>query len=349
MPAALFDPAEADEFVALVKADLHLHLVGSAAPHTVAALAAAHPEAGVPAELEALRSFYVFRDFDHFLRVYTAVSNLIRSPEDIVTLVTGLADDLAQQGTPYAEVTVTPCAHRRAGIAPRELAAALELGAGHARNERGIELGFVYDISTFDGEEGAQLTLEAALRHPPVGLVGFGLGGPEIGIRRADFAPYFAKARAAGLHSVPHAGESVGPSEIYAALDLLGAERIGHGIAAASDQVLLTRLADEGVPLEVCPSSNVATGVVGSLAEHPLPRLLEAGIPVVLCSDDPPMFDTNLPEEYRAHGTCSGLGTTSFASSPVAASRRALPLRSSSTGSSGTGRRTRHCPAVRAS
>lgn len=291
--------ATADDLVALPKADLHLHLVGSAAPRTVAMLAARHPDAGVPSELEALRAAYAFTDFAHFLRVYGAVSGLVRTPDDLVTLVTGLADDCAAQGTAYAEVTVTPFTHERAGIPAAELAAALELGARRAREEAGVELAFVYDISAGDGEAGARATLAAALRHPPVGLVGFGLGGPEEGVRRADYAPYFAAARAAGLHSIPHAGESVGPSEVAAALDALGAERIGHGIAAADDDRLLARLRDEGVTLEICLSSNVATGVVATLAEHPLPRLLEAGVPVVLGSDDPPMFATSLLEEYR--------------------------------------------------
>jgi aminodeoxyfutalosine deaminase len=138
-----------------------------------------------------------------------------------------------------------------------------------------------------------------ALHHPPAALVGFGLGGPEAGVRRADYRDEFAAARAAGLHSVPHAGESVGPDEVWAAVDVLGAERIGHGIAAAADPRLLDRLCEDRITLEVCPSSNVATGVVPSLAAHPLPGLLAAGVPVILGSDDPPMFGTTLLDEFR--------------------------------------------------
>jgi aminodeoxyfutalosine deaminase len=287
-----------DELIALPKADLHVHLVGSAAPETVAVLAERHPSVGVPASVAELRDFYAFRDFPHFLDVYTAVSRLITTPEDLTLLVEGLAAGMHDEGTIYAEVTVTPVAHLRAGIRPAELAQALDVGAAKARTS-GVELAWVYDISTGDGPEGAALTLDAALNHSPEGLVGFGLGGPEAGIRRADFGEVFAAARAAGLHSVPHAGESVGPDEIWAAIDHLGAERIGHGIAAAGDQALLARLRDDDITLEVCPSSNVATGVVASLAEHPLPALLGAGVPVVLGSDDPPMFGTTLLNEYR--------------------------------------------------
>jgi aminodeoxyfutalosine deaminase len=287
------------DFVSLPKADLHLHLVGAASPETVAQLAARHPSVGVPADVDALRRFYEFRDFPHFLEVYTAVSSLVRTPEDVVRLVTGLGTDLATQGVGYAEVTVTPVSHVRAGISLDDLAAALDRGASSVAADSGVELAWVFDISGDDGEPGAAATLDAALHHAPAALVGFGIGGPEAGAQRADFAPYFAAARAAGLHSVPHAGESAGAGEVWAALDALGAERIGHGIASATDPKLLERLRDEGVALEVCLSSNVATGVVTSLAEHPLPVFLEAGVTVVLGSDDPPMFNTTLVNEYR--------------------------------------------------
>jgi aminodeoxyfutalosine deaminase len=295
--AAAETGATDEELLAMVKADLHVHLVGSAAPHTVAALAARYPEGGVPAD--GLREFFAFRDFAHFLRVYTVVSALVRTPGDIVTLVAGLAEDMRAQGTVYAEVTVTPVSHLKAGIGPDELAQALDAGAADARDRYGIELAWVYDISGRDGREGAQRTLDVALHHPPAALVGFGLGGPEAGVRRADYRDEFAAARAAGLHSVPHAGESLGPDEVWAAVDVLGAERIGHGIAAAADPRLLDRLREDRITLEVCPSSNVATGVVPSLAAHPLPGLLAAGVPVVLGSDDPPMFGTTLVDEYR--------------------------------------------------
>jgi aminodeoxyfutalosine deaminase len=300
-----------NDLIALPKADLHVHLVGSAAPETVVALAERHPALGVPASIAELRDFYAFRDFPHFLDVYTAVSRLITAPEDLTLLVEGLAADMRAQGTVYAEVTVTPVAHIRAGIAPAAIAEALNTGAAKARTS-GIELAWVYDISGRDGAEGTELTLDAALNDAPDALIGFGLGGPEAGVSRADFGDAFAAARAAGLHSVPHAGESTGPDEIWAAIDHLGAERIGHGIGAAGDKKLQERLRDGGITLEVCPSSNVATGVVESLAEHPLPALLGAGVPVVLGSDDPPMFSTTLLNEYRTARDHLGLDATAL-------------------------------------
>ena len=144
----------------------------------------------------------------------------------------------------------------------------------------------------------ADATLSYALDHRPEGLVGFGLGGPEIGVSRAQFQPHFDAARAAGLHSVPHAGETTGPETVWDAIRLLGAERIGHGTSAAQDPALLAHLAEAGIPLEVCPSSNVATRAVASLAEHPLRTFVDAGVTVSINSDDPPMFGTTLCREY---------------------------------------------------
>jgi adenosine deaminase/aminodeoxyfutalosine deaminase len=163
--------------------------------------------------------------------------------------------------------------------------------------------------------------LDAALRHRPDGLVSFGLGGPEVGVGREQFAPYFARARAAGLHSVPHAGESTGPQSIWDALRHLGAERIGHGIAAARDPELLGYLAEHRIPLEVCLTSNVCTRSVPSLAQHPLPALVAAGLPVTINSDDPPMFATSLNREYELAALLLGLDESGVAELARAAVR----------------------------
>jgi aminodeoxyfutalosine deaminase len=296
-----------DALIAMPKADLHVHLVGSAAPRTVVALAARHPDSGVPASIDELEALFTFRDFAHFIEVYRAVSSLVRTPDDVVTLVKGLASDMQAQGVGYAEVTVTPVTHMKAGIRADDLAQALDTGASEARALTGVELAWIYDISGTDGRKGAELTLRAALEDPPLALIGFGLGGPEAGVCRTDYRGEFDAARAAGLHSLPHAGESVGPEEVWAAIEVLSAERIGHGISAVSDARLLDRLRDERIVLEICPSSNVATGIVTAFAEHPLPRLLEAGVPVVLGSDDPPMFNTTLLDEYRRVSDSLGL------------------------------------------
>jgi aminodeoxyfutalosine deaminase len=283
---------------ALPKTELHVHLVGAASVDTVLELARRHPAAGVPTEREALAAFYEFTDFAHFIDVYISVNALVRTPEDVESLVVGAARDMAGQNIRYAELTVTPDSHLRMGIAAEGVAEALTAGRARAAREQGVKLAWVFDIPGELGLESGERTIDWVERHAPEGSVGFGLGGPEVGVPRPQFGQVFARARALGLHSVPHAGETTGPQTIRDALDTLGAERIGHGIAAAHDRELLARLAGEGVALEVCPTSNLRTRAVPSLGEHPLPVLLGAGVAVTLGSDDPGMFDTTLVDEY---------------------------------------------------
>ena len=159
-------------------------------------------------------------------------------------------------------------------------------------------LRWIYDIPGESGIPAADATLAYALEHRTDALVGFGLGGPEIGVPRAQFSPHFDAARAAGLRSVPHAGETTGPETIWESLRLLGAERIGHGVSAAQDPELLAHLADTGIVLEVCPTSNIATRAVDRIEDHPLRTFVEAGVAVTINSDDPPMFATSLNHDY---------------------------------------------------
>ncbi|HTI20188.1 MAG TPA: adenosine deaminase [Kutzneria sp.] len=291
---------------ALPKVELHVHLVGSAGVDTVLSLARRHPAAGVPTDLAALRDFFTFRDFDHFLTVYWAVQSMLVDRHDIETLVLGLADSLAAQNVRYAEVTVTPYNHFVDGMPIEELFAGLATGRAEA-SRRGVDLAWCFDIPGEKGLVAARETLAYALDHPD-GLVSFGLGGPEVGVPRAQFAPYFASALSAGLHSVPHAGETTGPATIWSALHDLSAERIGHGTSAAADPALLAHLAEHRIPVEVCPTSNLRTQQVPSLAAHPVGRLLSAGVVVTLNTDDPPMFDATLEGEYLAVAKAFRLG-----------------------------------------
>lgn len=307
-------PADVAQFAAaLPKVELHLHLVGSASLETVLTLARRHPESGVPTDREELRRFYAFRDFPHFLRVYHDVNLLVNTGADVVTLLAGLAEDLAGHNVRYAEVQVTPVRNRMAGIDYDDLAQALVDGRELAGTKHGVELGWIFDADALLGPDGAEQTVDFALRHRPAGTVGIGLGGPELNVRRADFAPAFRRATEGGLRSLPHAGETVGPDEVWAAVTELGAERIGHGIGAATDPRLLEHLATNRIALEVCPSSNVATAAVASLAEHPLPALVAAGVPVTLATDDPGMFHCDLTGEYRLCHEVFGFGIAELA------------------------------------
>jgi aminodeoxyfutalosine deaminase len=283
----------------LPKSELHVHHVGSASPRIVSELAERHPGT-VPSDPEALRAFFEFRDFAHFVEVYLAVVALIRTPEDIRYLTYEIAREMAEgQSLRYAELTCTPYTSVLAGVPIEAYTEAIEDARVAAERDFGLVLRWIYDIPGEFGVPSADATLGYALDHRPEGLVAFGLGGPEAGVPRPQFEPHFAAARAAGLHSVPHAGETTGPETVWDAIRLLGAERIGHGTSSAADPVLLAHLAEHGIPLEVCPSSNVATRAVATLAEHPLPAFVEAGVTVTINSDDPPMFSTSLNQEYE--------------------------------------------------
>lgn len=283
----------------LPKAELHVHHVGSASPRIVAELAARHAgSTPVPADAALLADYFTFTDFAHFIDVYLTVVDLIRDAEDIWTLTYEVARDLAAQQVRYAELTLTPYSSVIRGIPAEAYCEAAEDARRRARADFGVELAWCFDIPGEAGIPAADVTLDVATRIRPDGLISFGLGGPEIGVPRQQFAEHFRAATAAGLHSVPHAGESTGPETVWSALDDLGAERIGHGIAAAQDPALLERLREAAIPLEVCPTSNVRTGCVRDLAEHPLPELVAAGVPVTINSDDPPMFSTTLTNEY---------------------------------------------------
>jgi aminodeoxyfutalosine deaminase len=283
----------------LPKAELHVHHVGSASPRIVSELAARHPGT-VPSDLDALRRFMTFRDFAHFIEVYLAVVDLIRTPEDIELLTYEVAREMATgQNLRYAELTCTPYTSVLAGIRIEAYTEAIESARLRAERDFGLVLRWIYDIPGESGFPAADATLSYALDHAPDALVAFGLGGPEIGVARPQFQPHFDAARAAGLHSVPHAGETTGPETVWDAVKLLGAERIGHGTSSAADPSLLAYLAAEGIALEVCPSSNIATRAVATLGEHPLPGFVAAGVPVTINSDDPPMFGTTLNREYE--------------------------------------------------
>jgi aminodeoxyfutalosine deaminase len=318
-------------FVAgLPKAELHVHHVGSASPRMVSELAARHPRKdgrGVPSDLEELRQFFEFRDFAHFIEVYLAVVDLVRTPEDIRFLTYEVGRELAEaQSVRYAELTCTPYTSvlpldPDRGMPIEAYTEAIEDARVAAERDFGLVLRWIYDIPGESGLPSADATLRFALDHAPDGLIGFGLGGPEVGVDRPQFKPHFDAARAAGLHSVPHAGETTGPETVWSALRDLGAERIGHGTSAAEDPALLAHLAAEGIPLEVCPSSNVATRAVPSLAEHPLPTFVEAGVVVTINSDDPPMFGTTLNKEYDVAADLLGLDEAGVAELARAAVR----------------------------
>ena len=307
----------------LPKAELHVHHVGSASVRIVSELAARHPGV-VPSDPEELRRFYEFRDFAHFIEVYLAVVDLIRTAEDVRLLTYEVAREMAEgQQIRYAELTCTPFTSVAAGVPIEAYTEAIEDARVAAERDFGLVLRWIYDIPGESGLPAADATLDYALNHRVDALIGFGLGGPEVGVPRPQFQPHFDAARAAGLRSIPHAGETTGPETIWHALRLLGAERIGHGTTAVEDPTLLAHLAETGIPLEVCPSSNLATRAVAALADHPIGAFRDAGVTVTVNSDDPPMFGTSLNREYEIAADLLGLdeaGVADLARTAVRAS-----------------------------
>jgi aminodeoxyfutalosine deaminase len=315
------------EFIAgLPKAELHVHHIGSASPRIVAELAERHPGT-VPADPDRLEEFFTFRDFDHFIEVYLAVVDLVREPEDVRLLTYEIAADMADQNIRYAELTCTPYTNVQAGVRIEAFVEAVEDARVAAERDHGVVLRWIYDIPGELGIPAADATV-SYLDVAPAALVGFGLGGPEVGVPRPQFKPHFDAARAAGLHSVPHAGETTGPGTIWDALEHLGAERIGHGTSATQDPQLLRHLVEQRIPLEVCPTSNIATGAVAALEEHPVREMVAAGAVVTINSDDPPMFATRLNREYEVAADLLGLdahGVADLAAVAVRASYQGEP------------------------
>jgi aminodeoxyfutalosine deaminase len=304
-----------EAFIAgLPKAELHVHHVGSASPRVVAGLAARHEGTSkVPADPELLADYFTFRDFGHFIEVYLSVVDLIRDAEDVRALTYGVAEDMARQHIRYAELTVTPYSSVSRGIPDVAFMEAIEDARKSAEAELGVVLRWCFDIPGEAGLASAEETARLAVDLAPDGLVSFGLGGPEVGVPRPQFKPYFDRARAAGLHSVPHAGETTGPETVWDAIRVLGAERIGHGTQAVKDPALLDHLGEHRIPLEVCPTSNIATRAVERIEDHPIRRMVEAGLMVTVNSDDPPMFGTDLNTEYGVAARLLGLDAAGIA------------------------------------
>ncbi len=286
------------------KVELHLHLEGSMSVETVRALQAIHNHDMSSVWPNGIPDAFSFEDFPDFGRQYLFGLSLLKGAEDIARATDDLAAALAAQNVRWAEVTTTAFSYflkgdGRSGMSPAEYCAGLDEGRRRA-SSRGVEIGWVVDIPrdlerpdstvTIDFVEGSVV---------PEGLVGFGLGGYEVGFPAAPYAEHFARAKAIGLHAVPHAGETEGASSVRSAIDDLGAERIGHGVRCLEQPDLVKQIADEGIMLEVCPTSNLLLGVISSIEEHALPALRDAGVRVCINTDDPGWFATDLTTELQ--------------------------------------------------
>lgn len=282
------------------KIELHVHLEGAVSPELLFA-AARRNGCSLPFDsVEALREYMRFRNFDQFIEAWLATTTVLRTADDYRELVLDYARRARAQGAVYLEAIFSPTERLPLGVSMQENFEGFCDGAQAAREQLGVEVRLTPDITRFVELEVACELAEWAVRYRDRGVVGIGLGGPEVGYPPEPYERAFAIARDGGLGSVPHAGETEGPRSIRGALDALAADRIRHGVRAVEDPGLLRELADRQVVLDVCVLSNVCLSVVPSVADHQLPALLEAGIPCTVNTDDPTFFGCDLLSEHAA-------------------------------------------------
>jgi len=300
-----------ERIASLLKAELHLHLEGSIRPAIASALAARH---GVKLTEEEVRRRYAYTNFAGFLDAFKWVTSFVREPRDFALIAADLAEQLMEQKVVYAEVTLSVGVMFLRQQQPEANFAAI-LAATEPFEKRGLRLNWIFDAVRQFGAEAAMRVVQAARRCASRRIVAFGIGGDELSLPAAEFRGVYERAEEYGFHRLIHAGEIGGPEKIREAIEILGVERIGHGIAAIRDEALMEQLAERRIPLEICPASNLRTGALGvqigkdaaTMEEHPLAEIVRRGVAVTLATDDPAMFHTSLGEEYRS---AWGMGLT---------------------------------------
>lgn len=282
---------------AIPKAELHVHIEGAASPDLVRRLAAKH---GIDlGELFDRKGHYRWSDFSTFLSCYDRASQVFRTPEDYAALSESYYGMLAAEGAIYAEITISPDHAAAAGLSYADYVDGLAEGMERARQKHGIEGRMIaVGVRHFGVKAVERIVNEVLARGHPL-VTGFGLAGDEREGHPANFARAFRIAAEGGLGLTAHAGEFAGSESVTAALDFLRVKRIGHGVRAIEDAKVVERIRQEGIVLEVCPSSNVALGLYSNLRFHPVNLLRRAGCRITLNSDDPPFFHTTVGNEYR--------------------------------------------------
>jgi adenosine deaminase len=280
------------------KVELHVHLEGSIMPATLLELSRRNQVELPVRSVEEMHDWVQFTDFAHFIEVYIAICNCLRTPDDFELITAEFLRGQAQQNILYSEVIFTPYTHQ-ANVSLDDQLAAINRARTWAETNLGVRMALAPDISRQIRPVDLSLTVaDWAIKNRANGIIALGLGGPEIDNPPELFHAAFDRTHAAGLPSLPHAGETEGPASIWGAINALHAVRIGHGVRCLEDPALVTYLRENQIPLDVSPTSNVCLGVVPSLDKHPLPGLLQEGLWVTINSDDPPLFSTTLTDEY---------------------------------------------------
>jgi len=292
----------------LPKVELHLHLEGAIrlpALWTLIQKYGGDPD--VP-DLPALRQRSAYRDFPHFLDVWNWKNRYVRETEDFTLIAEAVAQDLARQSVRYVEAFYSPSDFAYHGLSAQEITLAIRRGLERVPD---VEVSLIADLVRNRGPVHGMRNLEEIAEVREAGVIGIGIGGAEHSFPPEPFGPVYERARALGLHTTAHAGEAAGAESVWGAVRVLRAERIGHGTRAEEDPALIGYLAERQIPLEMCPLSNVRTGVVPSLAQHAVRRYVEAGLLVTVNTDDPKMFGNCLAEEYAGLESVLGLSRDS--------------------------------------
>ncbi len=285
-----------DWFDALPKVELHVHLEGAIPLPFLWRLIQRAGGFSEIADLAALEQRFIFRDFHHFLRMWVWKNQFIRTVDDLSDMAEAVARSWVKQNIIYVEAHCSPIDFRQHGISIADAIRAYRRGLARVP---AVEVGLIVDLVRNYGADEAELTLDAILTVKDHGVIGIGLGGDELHFPAELFINTFARARAAGLRTTAHAGEGAGPASIRHAINDLHVERLGHGVRAIEDPALIDELITRRIPLELCPTSNICTGIITSFAQHPITRLRQRGVIVTVNSDDPAMFNCSLAGEFR--------------------------------------------------
>jgi aminodeoxyfutalosine deaminase len=297
--ADLSTDASSDRLVPVPKIELHVHLEGAVRAKDLLEMAARNG-VSLPAGSESeLAELYRFRDFDHFVELWLMTTSAIRTEQDFRQVVLGYAQEAASQGAVYLEGIFTPSERVGGGASWDEVFTGFCDGALEARERYGVEIRLTTDTPRDHDLETAMKTARYSVKYRDRGVVGLGIGGPEASNPPEPFERAFLFAKEGGIGSVPHAGEVAGAESVRGAIEVLRADRIRHGIRSVEDPGLMRELAAREIVCDVCPVSNLRTGAVVSLEEHPLAAMLEAGVLCSISTDDPAMFDTDLTREYE--------------------------------------------------
>jgi len=286
---------ELDWFDAIPKVELHVHLEGAIPLPALYELVRKY-DAAAAGSLNDLEARFRYRDFPHFIEMWVWKNGFLRELDDFAHIAEAAASDLHKQHVLYAEAFCSPPDFVARGLPVGGIVEAIRRGLDRVP---GIAVNLVADLVRDSGPEQAGRTLDTLSELKGFGIVGIGIGGSEHAFPPAPFAAVFERARGLGFRTSAHAGEAAGPSSVRDALNVLRVDRIGHGTRAAEDPALVEELAARQVPVEMCPISNVRTGVVPDLAAHPIRAFVERGLLVTVNTDDPAMFDTSLAREYR--------------------------------------------------